>query len=226
MKLIKLTKDIYLYENFVSKKECEKILKYWQYRINKGSLEWNPISFYESYAFGFEDEDDDLLIFDLSKIYFNQLKEKFKKATEKAIGIEMTEVSFHAQKWITGAFANFHSDNSSNGKYNAFERSKYATFLYLNDDFTGGALNFKNNSIQIQPKTGMLAVFAGGHENEHEVQVITSGDRYTIGSFWDDASIEYTDERRAEWDIELKEVRAQQEIQQKEWAELKKAITI
>ena len=144
-----------------------------------------------------------------------------KKATEEAIGIEIREVSFHAQKWITGAFASFHSDNSSNGEYNAFERSKYATFLYLNDDFIGGALNFKNYPIEIQPKTGMLAAFAGGHGNEHEVKVISSGDRYTIGSFWDDASCEYTDERREEWAAELKEVRAQQAIQQQEWADLR-----
>ena len=65
-------------------------------------------------------------------------------------------------------------------------------------------------------------VHVRGQKNEHEVQVITSGDRYTIGSFWDDASIEYTDKRRVEWDAELKEVRAQQAIQQQEWAELRK----
>lgn len=227
MNKIKYTNDIVVYENFISKDECERVLKYWQYRIDKGNLEWNPISFYESYAFGFEDEDDDLLLFDLPKTYFTELKEKFKKITEEAIGIEMREVSFHAQKWIKGAFASFHSDNSSNGKYNAFEKSKYATFLYLNDDFTGGALNFKDHPIKIEPKAGMIAAFAGGHENEHEVQVITSGDRYTIGSFWDDASIEYTDERRAEWDAELKEVRAQQAVQQQEWADLReKGITL
>ena len=221
MNKIKYTDDIVVYENFISNDECEKILKYWEYRIKKGNLQWNPISFYESYAFGFEEEDNDLLLFDLPKNYFTQLKEKFKKITEDAIGIEMREVSFHAQKWITGAFASFHSDNSSNGQYNAFERSKYATFLYLNDDFTGGALNFKDHSITIQPEAGMLATFAGGHNNEHEVQVIKSGDRYTIGSFWDDASCEYTDERKAEWDAELKAVRAQQEVQQKEWADMK-----
>jgi len=222
MNKIKYADDIVVYENFISNDECKKILKYWEYRIKKGNLQWNPISFYESYAFGFEEEDDDLLLFDLPKNYFTQLKEKFKKITEDAIGIEMREVSFHAQKWITGAFASFHSDNSSNGQYNAFERSKYATFLYLSDDFTGGALNFKDHPIEIQPKTGMLAAFAGGHKNEHEVKVISSGDRYTIGSFWDDASCEYTDERREEWATELKEVRAQQAIQQQEWADLRK----
>ena len=67
----------------------------------------------------------------------------------------------------------------------------------------------------------MLAAFAGGHGNEHEVKVITSGDRYTIGSFWDDASCEYTDKRREEWATELKEVRAQQAVQQQEWADLR-----
>jgi len=221
MKIIKYSKDIFVYENFITKDLCKKILDFWKWQEENEKLIWNPISFYESYAFGFYEYDEDLLKFNLPPDLFTQIKLAFKKATEDVMGIEMREVSFHAQKWIEGAFASFHSDNSSNGEYNAFERSKYATFLYLNDDFTGGALNFKDHSITIQPEAGMLATFAGGHNNEHEVQVIKSGDRYTIGSFWDDASCEYTDERKAEWDAELKAVRSQQAVQQKEWADMK-----
>lgn len=213
--------DIVGYENFLPEEECKKIIDYWNYRIEKGNLQWNAISFYESYAFGFEDEDEDLLLFNLPKDYFMTLKEKIKKATEESMGRSLKEVSYHAQRWIAGGFGNMHSDNSTNGEYNSFERSKYATFLYLNDDFEGGALNFRDHPIKIKPKIGMLVSFDGGAENEHEVQVIESGERYTIGSFWDYLESNYDDEKKAKWEEDLRIIREQQAIEQKEWADLR-----
>jgi Rps23 Pro-64 3,4-dihydroxylase Tpa1-like proline 4-hydroxylase len=221
MNKIEYKKDIIVYEDFLSEEECKSILSYWEYKQNQGRLLWNPISFYESYAFGFEDADEDLKQFNLPSDYFSQLKDKIQKATEEAHNRPVKEVSYHAQKWIPGAFASFHSDNSSNGEYNAFERSKIATFLYLNDDFSGGELKFKDDPITIAPKRGMLATFEGGHENEHEVRVVEENDRFTIGSFWDYAESEYSQEKLDSWAKEIAEIRAQQAIQQKEWEELR-----
>jgi Rps23 Pro-64 3,4-dihydroxylase Tpa1-like proline 4-hydroxylase len=211
-----LREDIVLFENFLTEEECQNVLKYWEHSVEKGSLPWSPISFYESYASNLPD-DEDMIKFGLPRDFFTNLEIKIQEATAIARGGDVKKVSYHAQKWIPGAFANFHSDNSSNGEYNAFERSKWATFLYLNDNFTGGALNFKDHPITVQPKTGMLAAFAGGHHNEHEVQIVKSGDRYTIGSFWDYAESEYSDEKKAQWEKEIAEVRAEQDVQFKEW---------
>lgn len=213
---IVLREDIVLFENFLTEEECQNVLRYWEHSVEKGSLPWSPISFYESYASNLPD-DDDMVKFGLSRDFFTNLETKIQEATAVARGGDVKKVSYHAQKWIPGAFANFHSDNSSNGEYNAFERSKWATFLYLNDNFTGGALNFKDHPITVQPKTGLLAAFAGGHHNEHEVQIVKSGDRYTIGSFWDYAESEYSDEKKAQWETEIAAVRAEQDVQFKEW---------
>lgn len=218
----KIREDIVVFDNFLTESECESILKYWEHSVEKGTLNWDPISFYESYASNLPN-DEDVEKFGLPSTFFNDLEIAIQQATGIARGGDMTKVSYHAQKWIPGAFANFHSDNSDpEGNYNAFERSKWATFLYLNEDFTGGKLNFKDHDISIQPKVGMLAAFAGGHHNEHEVQIIESGNRFTIGSFWDYAESEYSDERRAEWEKELSEVRAQQAEQFKGWEENRK----
>jgi Rps23 Pro-64 3,4-dihydroxylase Tpa1-like proline 4-hydroxylase len=221
-----LREDIVLFENFLTEEECQNVLNYWDHSVEKGSLPWSPISFYESYASNLPD-DEDMIKFGLPRDFFTNLEIKIQEATAIARGADVKKVSYHAQKWIPGAFANFHSDNSSDGEYNAFERSKWATFLYLNDNFTGGALNFKDHPITVQPKTGMLAAFAGGHHNEHEVQIVKSGDRYTIGSFWDYAESEYSDEKKAQWESEIAQVRAEQEVQFKEWEALKeKGITV
>ena len=213
--------DVVVYENFLTKDQCDSILNFWKWQEENEKLEWNAISFYESYAFGFYPYDEDLLKFGLPADFFTQLKNAFQRATEDAHNRPVKEVSYHAQKWIEGAFASFHSDNSTDGEYNAFEKSKLATFLYLNDNFEGGELNFKDHPINFKPKVGMLATFAGGHGNEHEVKVVLKGDRYTIGSFWDYAESEYSQEKQDSWAKELAEVRAQQAIQQKEWEELR-----
>ena len=69
----------------------------------------------------------------------------------------------------------------------------------------------------------MLAVFDGGFNNMHEVSLIESGVRYTIGSFWDDREEDaYPQELRDSWDAEMKETRAKQEIERAEWQELLK----
>jgi hypothetical protein len=212
--------DVFTIENFLSKEECEKIIQYLEMSVQNGYIEWNQISFYESYAMGFWDYDNNLELFGLDSKYFNQLKEKIKLAGELCFSNELSEISYHTQKWVEGAFASFHSDNSDDeGNPTAFQRSKYAIFLYLNEDFEGGKLNFKNYDITIEPKTGLIAIFKGGHGNEHEVTQVKSGTRYTIGSFWDDANAEYDEETKKAWADELAKVRAEQDVMYEKWSD-------
>jgi hypothetical protein len=218
MNYTKFKQDGWYVENFLSDTECEAVIQYWDYITNNNLLQWNQISFYGSLAMGYWPEDPILEKFGLSKTFFNEFKIKVKKAAEVLIEKELTEVSYHAQKWVTGAFADYHSDNcDEDGNPTAFERSKYAAFVYLNDDFEGGELKFKNSDIFLKPKKGMLAVFDGGFGNEHMVTTVKSGERYTIGSFWDRADCVYTDEQRKAWDDELKQVRSEQEKLYKKW---------
>ena len=67
----------------------------------------------------------------------------------------------------------------------------------------------------------MLAAFSGGHHNIHEVQMVTKGMRWTIGSFWDNIEAEYSDEKRAEWEKTIAEERERQAHDAKIWAEMK-----
>lgn len=218
MKIKSLKDDFFYVENFITEEECNSIINYLEWQVNNKILDWNQISFYGSMAMGYWPYDENLSIFNLDKNYFNNLKEKIKNISEQAIGKELSEISYHAQKWVDGAFAGYHSDNSDeNGNPTAFERSKFAAFLYLNDNFDGGHLKFKNYDIDIKPKTGLIAIFAGGHGNEHMVTTVSKGTRYTVGSFWDDAKSEYSDEKRKAWADELEKVRADQEVLYKEW---------
>lgn len=233
MKLIKYREGdhpVWVYEDFITPEECAGIIKMFNNLIESGDFSWHPISFYESYAYNMPHQlTNNPKVLEkwyeeagLPNNFFEDLEKKFKWGAEQIIGGPAYKISFHSQKWIPGAFAGFHSDNSYDGVPSAFERSRYAGFLYLNDDFGGGELNFKNFDLSIKPKTGMYAIFDGGHENMHEVTIVTKNDRYTVGSFWDDRPEEaYDVDKKSTWEEEIKETRAKQAVEQKEWEEIR-----
>jgi hypothetical protein len=224
----RLTDDIVLYENFITPEQSKKIIDVLDTVANNGSLSWTPISFYESYSSTLpSDGAQEIIDFDLEPDIFSQIKAGIIEAVASVHGLESSticQIGYHTQKWEPGAYARLHSDNTdSEGNSGAFTRSRYAAFLYLNDDFSGGLLKFPKQEIEISPKAGMLAVFDGGFNNMHEVSLIESGVRYTIGSFWDDREEDaYPQELRDSWAEEMKKTREAQEIERKEWQELLK----
>jgi 2OG-Fe(II) oxygenase superfamily len=231
MKKIELTEDIFLYENFITDEEIDGTLKVLDYLDKTREGFWMPISFYESYSSGYpEDGDPCLTEFGLTSTWFSDLRDKMRLAASEVARkqfSDMSQISFHSQRWLPGAFAPYHSDNSDEqGNMGAFTRSRYAGFLYLNDDFEGGELVFKNHNnddeMIVVPKKGTFAIFHGGHKNMHKVEVVKKAPRYTMGSFWDDREeSDYPQEERDRWAKELAETRALQKEQQKDWQDVR-----
>jgi hypothetical protein len=224
----RITKDIVVYEDFVDKETSAKLIKILDKHADAGKITWMPISFYESYSSVLPQDNDEYVIEeDLSPTIFSEIKQGIIKAVASVHDLDpkiICQIGYHTQKWEPGAYARKHSDNTDeHGHSGAFTRSRYAAFLYLNDDFEGGLLQFPDQNISIQPKVGMLAAFDGGFNNMHEVTLITKGIRYTIGSFWDDREEDaYPQEVRDAWAAEMKETRENQEIERAEWQELLK----
>jgi Rps23 Pro-64 3,4-dihydroxylase Tpa1-like proline 4-hydroxylase len=227
MSSIKLLKDLFIYENFITKEEAQKTINLLDETNKRRKDYWKSISFYESYSSDYPEDNDPILEeFGLPKDWFSYLYKKFRMAVAEVSNLpepQLSKISFHIQKWAPGAFAPMHSDNSSNdGVQGAFTRSKYAAFLYLNDNFEGGDLIFPQHGITVKPKTGMLAAFDGGHSNMHEVSLVKKNTRYTIGSFFDDREeSDYPQEIRDAWAKELAEVRAMQKEQAVEWNDIR-----
>jgi hypothetical protein len=227
----KITEDIHLYENFISDDECKSLIKLFEIMIEKDPEYWKSISFYESYSGMYPEPNDPLLKqVGLSPTWFVDTMNRFKDAAALVANQDsekMSKISFHMQRWLPGAFAPKHSDNTSNdGVYGAFTRSRYAGFLYLNDDFDGGLLKFYaengKNIFDVTPKSGSFLIFHGGHKNMHEVTTVLNKPRYTIGSFWDDREeSDYPQETRDAWAKELAEVRAMQAEQSVEWKDIR-----
>jgi hypothetical protein len=61
---------------------------------------------------------------------------------------------------------------------------RYATILYLNDDYVDGELFFSNKGLDVRPKRGSLIVFPGNEEFDHGVRHVGDGPiRYVIVGF-------------------------------------------
>lgn len=224
----RITKDIVVYENFIDAETAAKLVKVLDKHAELGLITWMPISFYESYSSVLpQDNDEHVENEELPSDIFSKVKQGIIEAVASVHELDpkvISQIGYHTQKWEPGAYARRHSDNTDeHGHSGAFTRSRYAAFLYLNDDFEGGMLQFPDQKISLQPKVGMLAAFDGGFNNMHEVTLITSGVRYTLGSFWDDREEDaYPQELRDAWAEEMKATRAKQEIERAEWQELLK----
>jgi hypothetical protein len=58
--------------------------------------------------------------------------------------------------------------------------------VYINDDFDGGLLEFKNKEYNIKPEVGMLVNIPLYKEFEHRISKVTNGNRHSLyGRSWD-----------------------------------------
>jgi hypothetical protein len=207
--------DIVYYKNFIPEDDCKKIVEY----FTDPTHPWANVAFYESYGMNLLQDDPLLEKYGLPRNYFEGVVATMKQAVEEAHQRPIKQVSTHAQKWEAGAYASYHSDNSDlNGNPSAWEVSKFVCLLYLNSDYDGGELKFRDHDITIKPEAGILVTFPGGIDNVHAVTEVKNGTRHTIGAFWDYLEAEYSEERRAEWEAEIKAVRERQAAQYEEWA--------
>lgn len=224
----RINEDLVVYENFLTPEESAKVIEAIEKQAKSAKLEWTPISFYESYSSVLpQDGDPEIEEVGLEPTAFSDIRKGFIQAVASVHDIDpetVVQIGYHTQKWEPGAYARIHSDNTDeHGNSGPFARSRYAAFLYLNDDFEGGLLRFPDRNVEIQPKVGMLAAFDGGFKNMHEVTLITKGVRYTLGSFWDDREESaYPEEVRKAWAEEMEKIREAQKIEKAEWQDLLK----
>jgi hypothetical protein len=61
---------------------------------------------------------------------------------------------------------------------------RYASIIYLNDNYNGGEFYFVKKDFQIKPKSGSLLIFPGTEEFEHGVRAPEDGPmRYVLPGF-------------------------------------------
>ena len=209
---------IWKYENFISKDECEELIKF----FNANGEEWRQICFYGSYGMHVVAPFDREHNTSITPEYMANLRERMIQYVSDAAGRPMKINSMHAQKWDVGAYANDHSDNTDlEGKDMGWGDNKQYSGIYLNShpDYAGGILRFRDHGIDVVPEAGSFVSMPGGIENIHSVTEVTAGTRYTIVIFWDYADAWYSEAELKEMERLIIKERIHQYQLKERWKE-------
>jgi prolyl 4-hydroxylase len=176
MKRVDYDKEIFVIENFISQKECEKLIEqseaigYEEAKVDAGGGKQMILK-------GVRNNDRILYT---NQILADELWQKAKPFLPPTIGryssIGLNEL-FRFYKYSPGQRFKMHIDGSY--QRNEIECSFYTFLLYLNDDFEGGETEFQNICM-VNPKQGSLLVFY--HPLKHEGKVLISGKKYCLRS--------------------------------------------
>lgn len=64
------------------------------------------------------------------------------------------------------------------------ERPTISVVMYLNDDYEGGELHFREQGVTIKAKAGDIVIFPSKTPFFHESRPVTSGMKYICPGFW------------------------------------------
>lgn len=180
--------DIVEYPGFLTPEESQKLIDYfestpehWQLSCFFNARVMDPIAPMEKNDFP-----------EINLDYFQNFRQKCQQYGEDAMQRGLKNLTLSAHKWTPGAFAEDHADNAElDGTLNAWQENKMVTIIYLNDNYDGGELTFRDHNLSIAPKQGTLVAFDVGFGNVHGVNKILSGDRWTMLLSWDWADSVY-----------------------------------
>jgi len=72
-----------------------------------------------------------------------------------------------------------HVDDYGNG-----DDPNISVVLYLNDDYVGGELFFREQGVKIKPEAGSIVIFPSVEPYYHESLPVESGIKYMAPGFW------------------------------------------
>ena len=81
------------------------------------------------------------------------------------------------KKWNKGQYMGPHVDNQD-----GHSDLSFSIVTYLNDDYAGGEIFFKNQNISLKPKAGSVIMFPSKDPYTHQVLEIQEGVRYMVST--------------------------------------------
>ncbi len=127
-----------------------------------------------------ETEDSDmssLFFINLNNIFFEHF-DPIEKDYMKSFGIGRTwHDSYGILKYGEGQFFTNHIDDHPD-----YHR-RISTLYYLNEDYSGGEINFPRFNISLKPKANQMILFPSTYVYNHSVSPVVSGTRYSVVSW-------------------------------------------
>jgi hypothetical protein len=175
--------NIYVYRNFLTSEKCKKYINFFESNPQFWSETPSPGVYGMPFESPFEfNKDISILQNDLDFIV-----DSFITMTTDAHEVPVYLNELHATRWETGSYGDYHADDSDlDGNDNGGTHNVFSTILYLNDDYLGGEVYFKNQDISLKLDAGSVLCFRGNLNNIHKINDVLEGTRYNIISFFND----------------------------------------
>lgn len=197
--------DIVEYPESIDKEQCKKLIDYWN-SLDDWMLSCFPGMYTLAGNKGHTQEGGRMVA---------EVRKKLQTMAEEVFNKKLKNLSLSTHKWTNGAFAADHADNAElDGTPNAWKENKLVAIVYLNDDYEGGKLTFRDHGIAIKPKTGNVVVFDVGIDNVHAVTEVIGNERYTMMASFDFIDSVYDEDLNSQKEISYK---AQEKLRE-EWA--------
>jgi hypothetical protein len=192
--VIHLTEDILLVENFASEEEIQTLLdiinetteEEWFVAYNKslaefcfekfGSRDVDRLVAEGKYEItqGWEDKILDINYTPITRI----LQKRINKLVQQADNTLELSGMGTIQRMQTGVELKSHVDQDTDPSV------RYASVLYIDEDYTDGEIFFKNFDVSLKPKSGSIIIFPGDAAHEHGVKHVGPGPtRHVIAGF-------------------------------------------
>jgi predicted 2-oxoglutarate/Fe(II)-dependent dioxygenase YbiX len=192
MKVEILEDNIFYYKNILSNTdELIKFIENTDYLLEENSFlspwkEWN--AYQSEYLFGMQKQfkSNNLIIstssgFSESKYIHTTIYNTIMKAADHYSEHHLIDPGMLSpisiSKYFEGKLMGPHVDAHDNDPTKTI-----SCVLYLNDDYSGGELNFPDHGIFIKPEAGSLVIFPSKYM--HESKIIKSGVKYMSPGFW------------------------------------------
>lgn len=111
----------------------------------------------------------------------NKINQELKECLDhyqNDVGVRISKQEpYELLKYNESHFLEWHTDDGST------DRSRVSMLFYLNDDYSGGELEFANFDILIKPKMGDILIFPSSFIYKHRVRKVENGTRYVIADF-------------------------------------------
>ncbi len=199
MKRTILEKNIFYYENVISDpadlirkiEDIDHMLS-----AETGISKWADWTAYQSdYAFGKQKM--------IREHLFNQSHEAYaesrnieKQITDSILSVSKDYESMHPgldigilcpmsiSKYFVGSQMGKHTDTHDDD-----QGKTISVVLYLNDDYTGGEIEFEDQGIIVKPTAGSIVVFPSRKPYYHASKPVLSGEKYIVPGFWENRTV-------------------------------------
>jgi hypothetical protein len=188
MNLIKHSRYIYQYDNFVPKSECEMI----QHFVETSDSYLNSIDNMNAFknkirhnsaiiVTDWVQEDDKMSKADnIIHRYFSRCHQKYLSENKayyfllRDRHVENLSCKYTYRRYDENDYYDWHVDMSSN------EHLVFSYILYLNDDFEGGDTLFLDDRIRVRPKAGSMLCFPCTPQMTHKGSPVMRGTKKVV----------------------------------------------